>query len=100
MDADVICVGHTHHPYVLEVGNQLVVNPGSVGQPRDRDPRASYAVLELENRAVELKRIAYAVEDTLQVIRESSLSDADKEMLSETYRNGTAPNGVKNSRVT
>ena len=40
VDADVICVGHTHHPYVLEVGNKLVINPGSLGQPRDGDPRA------------------------------------------------------------
>jgi putative phosphoesterase len=100
VDADVICVGHTHHPYVLEIGDQLVVNPGSVGQPRDRDPRASYAVLELANRAVELKRVNYPVEDTIQVIRDSSLSDADKDMLIETYRHGTSPNGVKNSRIT
>src|SRR5262249_42185416 len=46
VEADVVCVGHTHLPYVLEVGDKLVVNPGSVGQPRDGDPRASYAVLE------------------------------------------------------
>ena len=41
VEADVICVGHTHQPYVLEVGDKLVINPGSVGQPRDGDPRAS-----------------------------------------------------------
>ncbi len=40
IDADVVCVGHTHQPYVLQVGNKLVINPGSVGQPRDGDPRA------------------------------------------------------------
>ena len=38
VDAQVICVGHTHHPYVLEVGDKLVINPGSVGQPRNGDP--------------------------------------------------------------
>src|SRR5215207_7324580 len=46
IEADVICVGHTHIPYVLEVGDKLVINPGSVGQPRDGDPRACYAVIE------------------------------------------------------
>src|SRR5262249_25146005 len=46
VEADVICVGHTHQPYVLEVGDKLVINPGSVGQPRDGDPRASCAVIE------------------------------------------------------
>ncbi len=40
VDAQVICVGHTHHPYVLEVGDKLIVNPGSVGQPRDGPKRS------------------------------------------------------------
>src|SRR6202023_1370129 len=73
-EADVICVGHTHHPYVLEVGVKLVINPASVGQPRDGDPRASYAVIQ--DYTVELKRVEYPVEKTLEVIQASSLSDA------------------------
>jgi putative phosphoesterase len=64
VDANVICVGHTHYPYVLEVGDKLVINPGSVGQPRDGDPRASYAIIE--NQRVELKRIEYPVEETVR----------------------------------
>lgn len=86
VEADVICVGHTHQPYVLQVGEQLVINPGSIGQPRDGDPRGSYALIE-DNR-VELKRVAYPVEDTVRVIQESSLPDAAKEMLTEVYRQG------------
>ena len=39
VDAQVICVGHTHHPYILEVDDKLVINPGSVGQPRRRPAR-------------------------------------------------------------
>ena len=46
VEADVVCVGHTHLPYVLEVDGTLVINPGSLGQPRDGDPRASYAIIE------------------------------------------------------
>ena len=57
VDADVVCVGHTHLPYVLEVGDKLVINPGSVGLPRDGDPRASYAVIE--NYKVDVKRVEY-----------------------------------------
>jgi putative phosphoesterase len=86
VDADVICVGHTHQPYVLEVGDKLVINPGSVGQPRDGDPRVSYAVIE--NFRVELKRIEYPVEDTVKAIQESTLPDAAKEMLAEVFRTG------------
>ena len=89
VDVDVVCVGHTHMPYVLQVGDKLVINPGSVGQPRDGDPRASYAVIE--DHKVELKRVEYPVEKTLEVIRASSLSDADKDMLSETFRRGQSP---------
>jgi putative phosphoesterase len=88
MDVDVVCVGHTHQPYVLEVEGKVVINPGSVGQPRDGDPRASYAIIEDDK--VELKRIEYPVERTIEAIRESTLSDEDKEMLTEVYRRGAS----------
>jgi putative phosphoesterase len=91
VDADIVCVGHTHHPYVLEVEGKLVINPGSVGQPRDGDPRASYAVLEHEK--IELKRIEYPVENTLRTIHESALPDATKEMLLDVFRSGGSRNG-------
>jgi predicted phosphodiesterase len=86
VEADVVCVGHTHQPYVLEVGEKLVINPGSIGQPRDGDPRASYAVIE--NFRVELKRIDYPIETTVRQIQESPLPDQAKEMLAEVYRTG------------
>jgi putative phosphoesterase len=86
VDAQVICVGHTHQPYILEVDNKLVINPGSVGQPRDGDPRASYAVIE--NQRVELKRIEYPVEDTVKTVLESSLPEPAKSLLVEVFRTG------------
>jgi putative phosphoesterase len=86
VDANVICVGHTHHPYVLGVGDKLVINPGSVGQPRDGDPRASYAVIE-DNR-VELKRVEYDVEATIRTIQESTLPEPGKALLAEVLRSG------------
>jgi diadenosine tetraphosphatase ApaH/serine/threonine PP2A family protein phosphatase len=86
VDAQVICVGHTHHPYVLEVGDKLIVNPGSVGQPRDGDPRASYAVIE--NQRVELKRIEYPVEETVRTVLASNLPEPAKALLAEVFRTG------------
>ncbi|MBM3997813.1 MAG: metallophosphoesterase family protein [Planctomycetes bacterium] len=86
VDAQVICVGHTHHPYILEVGDKLVINPGSVGQPRDGDPRACYAIIE--NQGVELKRIEYPVENTVTTILESSLPEPAKALLAEVFRTG------------
>jgi putative phosphoesterase len=91
VEADVVCVGHTHQPYVLEVGDKLVINPGSVGQPRDGDPRASYAVIE--DYKVELKRVEYAVEDTVQSVLESALPEQAKELLAEIFRTGSSKNG-------
>ncbi len=86
VEAQVVCVGHTHHPYILEVGDKLVINPGSVGQPRDGDPRASYAIIE-DNR-VELKRIEYPVEDTVNTVLQSSLAEPAKSLLVEVFRSG------------
>jgi putative phosphoesterase len=86
VSADVICVGHTHQPYVLPVDGKLVVNPGSVGQPRDGDPRASYAVIDDDN--VEIKRIEYPVEDVVQKILASEMPDLARERLANVLRTG------------
>jgi putative phosphoesterase len=88
VDADVICVGHTHIPFVLEVGDKLVINPGSVGLSRDGDPRASYAVMT--NGKAEIKRIEYPIEQTVSTIQESRLPDQAKEQLIEVFRTGSA----------
>lgn len=43
---------------------RLLINPGGVGQPRDRDPRASYMLFDLEQRTMQLHRVEYAIEET------------------------------------
>lgn len=63
IDADFICTGHTHVPLHIDLGDKHVLNPGSVGQPRDGDPRCSYAIVEDGN--VEFKRIEYDIDETL-----------------------------------
>ena len=96
VEADVICVGHTHLPFVLEVGDKLVINPGSVGQPRDGDPRAACAVIE--DFKVDLRRIEYPVEESVAPIQASSLPDEAKEMLIEVLRTGAASPPKTNNR--
>jgi putative phosphoesterase len=86
IEADVVCVGHTHLPYVLEVGDKLVINPGSVGQPRDGDPRASCAVID--NFKVDLVRIEYPVEETVKTIQNAPLPERARDLLSQIYRTG------------
>jgi len=71
--ADILILGHTHVPYVVRFEHGLVVNPGSVGQPRDRDTRASYAFVDPVHMTCELRRVRYKVEDAAESISAAGL---------------------------
>ena len=75
-DADVLLFGHTHKPYTKRVDGVLFVNAGSVGKPKDGDPRACYVVMDTAGDvAVEFRRIRYNIDVAAMAIRESSLPD-------------------------
>ncbi|GGL64315.1 metallophosphoesterase family protein [Halocalculus aciditolerans] len=59
---DGVLLGHTHIQDVSEIDGTVVVNPGSVGQPRDGDPRAAYAILDLASGDISLRRAHYDVD--------------------------------------
>jgi predicted phosphodiesterase len=61
-EEDVLIMGHTHVQHVVQYGEGIVLNPGSVGQPRDSDPRAAYAVVDLDAFTVDQYRVAYDIE--------------------------------------
>lgn len=86
IDADFLCVGHTHRPLLLEFDRLRVLNPGSVGQPRDGDPRASYAIVE--NGAVEFRRVAYDIDATLRQMREAGVSEEALSLAEQSLRSG------------
>jgi diadenosine tetraphosphatase ApaH/serine/threonine PP2A family protein phosphatase len=88
LNVDYVCVGHTHQPYTLRVNDTLVLNPGSIGLSRDGDPRAAYAVLDTDTGEVEMKRVEYAVDETVIRVVESNLPATAKQMLSDIYRGG------------
>jgi len=71
--ADVVLLGHTHLPFVFRSGARLVANPGSVGQPRDGDPRASWGLLDTARRTFELRRVAYDIDAVANGIRRAGL---------------------------
>jgi len=76
--------GHTHYPATFQLsggafdslglgyaaeahvtmqeGSKYLINPGAVGQPRDGDPRAAYAIVDVDDQRVELFRVPYAVD--------------------------------------
>jgi predicted phosphodiesterase len=90
-DAALVLVGHSHVALALtlnghEVGGGLapagsefelqgrwLLNPGSVGQPRDGDPRAAWLLLDLERRFAAFHRVAYSIEQTQAEMRERGL---------------------------
>ena len=65
----------------LGAGSRWLLNPGSVGQPRDGDARAAYLVLDLEAEAAHFRRIPYAIDRTQAEIRERGLPEALAERL-------------------
>ncbi len=82
--ADVLVVGHTHKPYhrVLSSGRHMI-NDGSVGKPKDGDPRAAYIILKAEGKdlQVEFIRVAYDVEQAASAIEGSEMPAEYARML-------------------
>ena len=88
LDADILLTGHTHMQGQLEVDGRLVVNPGSVGQPRDGDPRAAYAIID--GGKVELKRVAYDIDRTIAQMRASGVDPKAIDIAEPVLRSGGA----------
>lgn len=65
----------------LEPDTLYMVNPGSVGQPRDGDPRAGYALLDTDENVCYLRRVPYPFEKTAEEIRQAGLPDILGERL-------------------
>ncbi len=93
-DFQLAFVGHTHLPLLFEWhesadeavalmpdyhnplrlgGRRLIINPGSVGQPRDGDPRSAYAILDTDEETIAFHRVAYPIEITQERMRARSL---------------------------
>jgi putative phosphoesterase len=81
-EAGTLVFGHTHKPWVHEYGGVLFVNCGSVGKPKDGDPRAAFAVLQPGDRhpEVTIERVAYDAEAVAREVAAAGLPEeyADK----------------------
>ena len=72
-DEDVLVMGHTHVQHAEQFGEGIVVNPGSVGQPRDGNSQAAYAVLDLDALSVTTRRTDYDIERVQDAIEAADL---------------------------
>ena len=82
-EGDVIAFGHTHKPWYRVVGGVHFVNTGSVGRPKDGDPRAGYVLLDVTASGVKVEfiRVQYDVEEAVRGILASTLPDDFAEYL-------------------
>jgi putative phosphoesterase len=81
-----LALGHTHWPLLRQCGEGFVVNPGSVGQPRDCNPAAAYAILDCDSETVEFRRVPYDVAGLQQLLRDLGWDPATIAILSRTSR--------------
>jgi putative phosphoesterase len=84
-DAEVVVCGHTHRPYDKTVAGTRFINVGSVGKPKDGDPRACWAFVEVTpgTITVEFRRVEYDVERVAQAILASDLPEEFADQLRE-----------------
>ncbi len=77
-------LGHTHIPFVWKGNEGIVFNPGSVGQPRDGDRRASFAIVASgdDSASVQVRRVDYDYEEAAEKIRERGLPEQNASRLS------------------
>jgi predicted phosphodiesterase len=84
--ADVIVCGHTHKPYDRALpGGRRLINAGSVGKPKDHDPRAGFVILTVNGKDIqtEFVRVVYDVEQAAQAIEATEMPGEFAVMLRE-----------------
>ncbi|QDU82011.1 phosphodiesterase [Polystyrenella longa] len=97
LDVDLVCVGHTHHPMYLDLGDTQVINPGSVGQPRDGDARAAYVIIE--NNEVMFKRVTYNIEESIKNMRVNGIDRWAIELTEQLLRSGGHPDSFRGTEA-
>jgi len=81
-----MATGHSHHQFKQDLSKfpgdgGLYFNPGSVGQPRDGDPKAAYAVVDTETTAVDLRRTEYDIKSAQERFRQTELPEISAKRL-------------------
>ena len=97
-------VGHSHYPFICHESSgaaqflaftedepyplgeeRLIINPGGVGQPRDRDPRPSYAIYDSREMTIQRHRVTYDIQETQEKMRRAGLPQYLIERLAHGY---------------
>ena len=73
IEIDVLFLGHTHISFLKQQDSRIILNPGSVGQPRDGGNRASYVLFDMESFNTKFIRVAYDLTQTIAGIKKHHL---------------------------
>jgi diadenosine tetraphosphatase ApaH/serine/threonine PP2A family protein phosphatase len=82
---DHVTLDQTKPDKTIALRPRLILNPGSVGQPRDRDPRAAYAIYDTEARSWTPRRVMYNIAEVQERIRSSGLPEKHATRLAEGW---------------
>jgi predicted phosphodiesterase len=83
--ANRVTVNQTKAGETITLGSKMILNPGSVGQPRDRDPRAAYAIYDSEARTWTTHRVAYNIPEVQDRIRAAGLPEKHAIRIAEGW---------------
>jgi len=79
---DYLFFGHTHYPAIFTNSNTIIVNPGSVGQPRDIGSLSSYVILDTANSSIVFRRVPFSNKN---LIKEVKIKDPHYPYLAEIF---------------
>jgi predicted phosphodiesterase len=82
---DRVTLNQTKADITITIQSKLILNPGSVGQPRDRDPRAAYAIYETEPRSWTPRRVQYNIAEVQERIRSVRLPEKNAVRIGEGW---------------
>ena len=81
----------------LQLEKTQVINPGSVGQPRDGDPRAAYAIIE--KGQVEFRRVPYDIDQTIRHMQSCGIDESVIAKAEIVLRSGGSPSSAGSSEL-
>lgn len=84
-ETDQVSLDQTKPDVTIQLAPKMILNPGSVGQPRDRDPRAAYAIYDTTERTWTPRRVEYNIAEVQQRIREFKLPEKHAVRLAEGW---------------
>lgn len=95
--ADYLLVGHTHWPLRRDYRGRTLLNPGAVGQPRDGDPRAQYAIWQ--DGEFQFRRATWPIEETVRAMQASGCPPEYLPDLIQGWRTGRNPSALPDRQI-